>query len=136
VLRDFANVERWASPDTVVVLHDCLPVDEVSAARERTTSLWTGDVWKVVPVLRDYRPDLRLTVIGASPSGLVVVEGLDPANRVLVDDAGRIAEEFTGRGFAYFEERRDEVLGLIGQLEPTLDRLAGRPRREPAGVLQ
>jgi hypothetical protein len=136
VLRDFANVERCASPDTVVVLHDCLPVDEVSAARERTTSLWTGDVWKVVPVLRDYRPDLRLTIIGAAPSGLVIVEGLDPASRVLAEEAERIAEEFTGRGFAYFEERRDEVLGLVGELEPVLDRLVRGPRRERARVLQ
>jgi hypothetical protein len=136
VLRDFANVERNASERTVVVLHDCLPVDAVSAARERTTSLWTGDVWKVVPVLLDHRPDLRLTVIDAAPSGLVVVEGLDPANRVLADRAERIVEELTPKDFAYFEERRDEVVGLAGDVSSTLGRLARRPRRERAGVLQ
>jgi predicted O-methyltransferase YrrM len=136
VVRDFANVERFSSPGTVVVLHDCLPVDAVSAARERSTSLWTGDVWKVVPVLRRYRPDLRLTVIDAPPSGLVIVESLDPASTVLADNMERILDEFTDVGLARFEESRDEIRSLVADLGPTLERLGNRRREERAGVLR
>ena len=35
-LRDFSNVEALAGPGTVIVLHDCLPPDAGTAARERT----------------------------------------------------------------------------------------------------
>jgi len=128
VLRDFANLERWSTPGTVVVLHDCLPVDELSASRERTTSLWTGDVWKVVPVLRRFRPDLSLTIIDSSPSGLVVVEGLDAASTVLVDHADAIADEFTPLGFEHFEKSRPDTLALAADLEQFLTGLGERRR--------
>ncbi len=32
---------------------------------------WTGDVWKLIPILQRYRPDLQLTLFDAPPSGLV-----------------------------------------------------------------
>jgi hypothetical protein len=126
VLRDFANVERSAMPGTIVVLHDCLPRSAATAARERATRMWTGDVWKAVFVLLRYRPDLRLTVIDARPSGLVLVEGLDPRSRVIDDNAERIAAEFTDLGFGYWEEHKGEVLGLIEDLRSVLARLHSR----------
>jgi hypothetical protein len=128
VLRDFANLERWSTPDTVVVLHDCLPVDELSATRERTTSVWTGDVWKVVPVLRRFRPDLSLTIVDTSPSGLVIVEGLDASSTVLADNADAIIEEFTPLGFGHFEKSRKDTLKLAVDLEEFLVGLGERRR--------
>ncbi len=124
-VRDFANVERSSTPKTLVVLHDCLPIDDVTASRDRTTSLWTGDVWKTALVLLRYRPDLRLTVIDVPPSGLVVVEGLDPSSRVLEDHAEEIAAEYTGLGFEHWEEHKGGVLALVEDLESVLARLAG-----------
>ena len=50
-LRDFMNVEANSQPHTVVLLHDCLPIDEATSARERETVKWTGDVWKLVACL-------------------------------------------------------------------------------------
>jgi hypothetical protein len=128
VLRDFANVEACATPDTVVILHDCLPVDAVSAERERSTSLWTGDVWKVVPVLRRYRPDLHLTLVDAPPSGLVIVEGLDPTSTVLRENMARIVDEFTEADITVFDEHRGEILGIMQDPETVLARLAARRR--------
>jgi hypothetical protein len=124
VLRDLANVERRSTPATVVVLHDCLPVDARSAERDRSTSLWTGDVWKVVPVLLRHRPDLRLTVLDAPPSGLVIVEGLDASSRVLDENAASIVAEYTPMGFDAFERHRRDVEALIGEPEAVFERLA------------
>ena len=83
VLRDFVNVERHCHADSVVVLHDTLPVAAAAAARQRQTRYWCGDVWKMLPCLRRWRPDLRLLTIPTFPSGLTLVRGLDPGSRVL-----------------------------------------------------
>ena len=61
-LRDFINLERASHPDTTVLIHDCLPQSEEGAARERTTVLWSGDVWRLIVALREWRPDLDVAV--------------------------------------------------------------------------
>ena len=113
-LRDFANLERVCTEDSVVVLHDCLPSDTAVAARTWAKG-WTGDVWKLVICLRKYRPDLEITVVDVPESGLGIVRGLDPRSTVLND-------------------RRDEVLrellpldvdSLPGGLEGTLNPVPG-----------
>jgi hypothetical protein len=82
-LRDFVNVEKWCGEGSTVLLHDCLPATAVAARRERASTFWVGDVWKVLECLLDHRTDLRIAVVAAPPSGLVVVRGLDPASTVL-----------------------------------------------------
>ena len=77
-LRDVLNVERYATPGTVVLVHDCLPIDAVTSSRERTTVVWSGDVWKVVPCLRRYRPDLAIATVDVPPTGMAVITNLDP----------------------------------------------------------
>lgn len=93
-LRDFANAESWSAPEGTIVLHDCLPVFPLTASRERRTKFWVGDVWKVVPILRAYRPELRVKIVATAPSGLCVVRGLDPGSRVLRTRHDAIVEEY------------------------------------------
>ena len=47
-LRDFINVEKHCSPDSVVLIHDVYPIDPMSAARERASWLWSGDIWRLI----------------------------------------------------------------------------------------
>ena len=54
-------------------------------------------MWKLVPILRQYRPDLAITVLDAPPTGLVLVTGLDPSSRVLWDNYGRICAEYSSK---------------------------------------
>jgi hypothetical protein len=89
-LRDFLHVERHAARGSVVLFHDCLPLDRATSARERRTGFWSGDVWKLLPILREHRPDLDAFVIPAYPTGLGVVTRLDPSSTRL--DGGRLEE--------------------------------------------
>lgn len=93
-LRDFINVEAWASPGSVIVLHDCLPLFPLTASRERKTKFWVGDVWKVVEILRKHRPELSVKIVATAPSGLCVVRGLDPSSRVLRDRLDELVERY------------------------------------------
>jgi hypothetical protein len=84
-LRDFVNVERYAHWTGVVVFDDILPRDVEMAARDRQTRIWTGDVYKVLAVLAEHRPDLICVRVDTEPTGLLLVLGLDPDSRVLGD---------------------------------------------------
>ena len=77
-LEDFLNLERFCAPHGTVLFHDCLPLNELTAARHRQTRFWTGDVWRILPALARYRPDLSLAVVECAPSGLAIVRGLNP----------------------------------------------------------
>lgn len=101
VLKDFINIERYADDGTVVLIHDCLPVARLIAARNPATSLWCGDVWKAIPCLKRYRPDLNVGVIPTRPSGLGIVTGLDPKSTVLRDNLDSIISEYQDKRLDY-----------------------------------
>jgi len=131
-LRDFINLERACEPDSVILIHDCLPIDEVTSARERTTAVWTGDVWKLVLVLKRVRPDLRVVTSDVGPSGLGIVTNLDPASTALRDQLDELVIEYTSLGFDAIaaDKRRalnvaDDAWGVIrDQLLPPLQVVA------------
>lgn len=85
-LKDFINLERYARKDSVILIHDCLPIAPIVAERERCTGFWTGDVWRLIPCLKAFRPDLKIMTIPTKPSGLGVVTNLDAASTVLSDN--------------------------------------------------
>jgi len=109
-LRDFINVERHCGPRSVVLVHDCLPVDDVSAARERQAPFWTGDVWKTVAILKRWRPDLEIRTVATWPSGLAVITGLDPASRVLAEKYEEIVAQFMDRMPPLEKAAQEEIL--------------------------
>lgn len=92
-LRDFAHVERHCDPGATVLVHDCLPLDAVTSSRDRTTMVWSGDVWKVVACLRRHRPDLTVTTVDVAPTGLAVITGLDPSSTLLFERADELVAE-------------------------------------------
>lgn len=98
LLRDFIGTEKISNRDGMIMLHDCCPTSFVMAQRDRASEgrkAWTGDVWKLVPILRKYRPDLTLQTLDCLPTGLVLITGLDPGNRVLENTYQQILAEFS-----------------------------------------
>lgn len=112
-LRDFINVERHATATTIVAIHDCAPIDAVSSARVRRTAFWSGDVWKLVACLREYRPDLEVVTLAAAPTGLALVRGLDPEATMLAEHYDEVVRRYIDLG--YDDIAGDEVqrLGLV-----------------------
>ena len=105
LLRDFMNTEALCGRNSVITMHDVVPITPVAAERtwDRTlTGAWTGDVWKIVPILRRYRPDLELRVADCAPSGLAVVTNLDPGNTILAENYDRIVAEYRDLSLADF----------------------------------
>ena len=84
-LRDLIGVERVSGPGTVVVFDDVLPRRDEEADRDRASEYWTGDVFKLVGLLRRRRPDLACALVNTDPTGTLVVVGLNPASTTLTD---------------------------------------------------
>lgn len=100
-LRDFINAERWVSRESTIVLHDCLPVSRLAATRDRKTQFWTGDVWKTLEALIEYRPDLDIRTVPTPPSGLVIVQRLNPSSTVLQERFEEILVQYGDRELPY-----------------------------------
>lgn len=99
VLRDFINCEKSMKPESTIFLHDVCPYNYAQTTRDITymTELkkpWTGDVWKIIPILQKYRPDLNIDVFDAKTTGFGMVTNLDPNSRVLVNKFDEIMESF------------------------------------------
>ncbi len=94
-LRDFINVERFCHQRSIILLHDCLPSNLRMTSRFfRKGEDWTGDVWKLIPILKKYRPDVRVLLLDCPPTGLVCCTNLDPESVILSKSYYKIVDEF------------------------------------------
>ena len=93
-LRDFIHTERHSSAKTLIVFDDVLPRNRDEAARVRHTRAWTGDVYSIIPVLARYRPELTVMPVNTTPTGLLLVLGLDPQNQTLAERYDKILSEY------------------------------------------
>ncbi|QGZ96533.1 class I SAM-dependent methyltransferase [Terricaulis silvestris] len=114
-LRDFINLETHAAPHSLIVIDDVAPGDILWAERERQSQAWTGDVYRMIPILREYRPDLEIAVFDATildfDKGIAVIGNLDPGNIVLRDAYAEIEERIkTGQWTA---ETTDGIRELL-----------------------
>lgn len=101
VVRDLEHVERWAHPDTVVVIHDVLPGDVYEASQAFHEGRWTEDVWRIVPFLQEHRPDLACRLVAVTESGALIVTRLDPGHPGMAHLAADVNRVFPGDGTAY-----------------------------------
>jgi hypothetical protein len=112
-LRDVINAEAHADPGGAIVLHDTIPLDEVTQRRERCTQFYTGDVWRTVVCLKKYRPDLEVFTIATPPSGLTIVTGLDPRSRTLSRAYDGCVRECLAVPFAAIEANLEQALNIV-----------------------
>ena len=122
LLRDFANIEIVSKPNSVIIMHDCMPSDFNITCRHEGAELrkqsryaawWTGDVWKAIWAIKKYRPDLRVVAIDSPPTGLICVTNLNPTSRVLKDNYAEIV-----RDMAMLDDSDDTLQEYLTSLQP------------------
>lgn len=117
-LRDFINLEKYSDAGSIICIHDVYPLTAVTAARERSTAFWSGDVWKLALCLKEYRPDLTFSLLPCPPTGLGVVGQLDAHSSVLIDRYDEILEKYTDMPFEELAENKSEKLSLVDSHDP------------------
>ncbi|MEO1139772.1 MAG: class I SAM-dependent methyltransferase [Pseudomonadota bacterium] len=132
VLDDFIETEKLCHSGSMVLLHDLVPFSPATAEREwdpELTKGWSGDVWKMTLILREYRPDLTFDVLNPRPCGLGMITGLDPTNTILADNRAKIIDRFMDLTIEAFGPRE---LGKAMQLRDVDDALPGLREKEAA----
>lgn len=129
VLRDFMNLEPLMSPNGVILIHDCFPVDAASAERTTTPTarLWAGDVWKAIPCLKACRPDLRIHTLPVRPTGLAIVTGLNPHSTALGTHYERLVERYKALPFSFLCGRQETMLNEVATDWDTIEALLPEP---------
>ncbi len=125
-LHDFINAEKSMPADGIICLHDVVPVNYAMTTRdtsyyEKLRRPWTGDVWKLLVILREYRPDLDVSVVAATKTGLGCVTRLDKRNDLLREKYDEIVGRYGGVGLEDFGALR--YFGML-PLRDTSDYLA------------
>lgn len=111
-LRDFINIEKGCNPNSVILIHDCFPVDEISSSRNRETNFWSGDVWKIMGILKEFRPDLNAFTIPTAPTGMGVVTRLNPSSNVLANQYDNIVEKYLKLTFGEAQKNKEIFFSL------------------------
>jgi hypothetical protein len=97
----------------MILLHDTVPLDELTQRRTPEVHFSTGDVWKTILCLKHYRPDLDIFTIATQPTGLTVVTKLDPFSTVLTDAYDEAVLRFIDTPFATIEDRIATELNIV-----------------------
>jgi hypothetical protein len=63
VEKDIDNALKFLEQGGTIVMHDCLPPDEATAAVPRIQQQWTGDVYKAFLKFRSKRKDLEMFTV-------------------------------------------------------------------------
>jgi predicted O-methyltransferase YrrM len=112
-LKDFIYLERYARPGTVVAFHDIFPVTPITAERERKSIFWLGDTWKVVMILKEMRPELKIFTVPTFPSGLTLVTGLNPGATVLQQNLEQIIARWMNVQLSTYFSDIDQHLNVV-----------------------
>ena len=124
-LRDVFNVEHFSKPDSLVFIHDAVPLNEATATSSRHTAFWSGDVWKVIIALKECCQDLTIETLPCPPTGLAVVTNLNPERNLSATEIGQMVERFRTIPYQEIADDKARRLNITPDWRQTLERLAG-----------
>jgi len=100
------NLERLSTAQSTIAVHACFPHGRRTAQRERWLQFRSGDRWRLIVLVKKYRPDLSIHTIATPPSGPGVVRKLGACSRLIADNPGRVRAEFMALDYSYLEKDR------------------------------
>jgi Methyltransferase domain len=108
-LRDFIYLERFASRKSIIMLHDCMPLDRITSDRTRSTHFYSGDVWKLAMCLKTHRRELGVVMVRTAPSGLCLVGHLDSGSRTLAEHYDELVAQYVPMDFDDYQRHPEQM---------------------------
>ena len=86
-LRDFINLSKISSEKSLFLFHDAIPWSYRMSTRNNKAigrdEAWTGDIWKLVPILMDAGMKDNINLLTSAPTGLLAV--LNPGKKLIAE---------------------------------------------------
>ena len=86
-LKDFINLAKISSKSSLFLFHDVLPWSFEMATRDYNKiprgKAWTGDVWKLIPILIDVGLVNNMKLLSTAPSGILAI--LNPEKTIIYE---------------------------------------------------
>ena len=85
VLRDAIFSEKLCKKESIIMIMNTVPLaaSDIDRADISPSQHQTGDVFKIIPIYKKYRPDIKISTITDIDMGFTILENLDEANHVL-----------------------------------------------------
>ena len=128
-----ATSSRWrrsVTPGFVILMHDVYPIDLESAARGARPTCGRGTSGRPSSPSA-FRPDLQVTSLKVTPTGLGIVTALDPASTVLADRHEEIVDWMGNLDYSSTLDNKDSALNAVDADPRTVRRLLPAPFPEP-----
>jgi len=86
-LRDFINLSKISSEKSLFLFHDAIPWSYRMSTRNNKAlgrdEAWTGDIWKLVPILIDAGMKDNINLLTSAPTGLLAI--LNPGKKLIAE---------------------------------------------------
>lgn len=111
-LKDIENCLKFLNEKGIVIVHDCNPTNEFSAASDREIAKkagqkkWNGDVWKAILYLRSTRQDLEIFTLDCD-YGLGIIKKMPTKEKL-----DFLPEQIKKMSYQDLEKNRGKFLNL------------------------
>jgi tetratricopeptide (TPR) repeat protein len=101
----------YITPKTIICVKNTYPLDGITSSERKYTSFWTGNIWKLVPVLKEFFPSINIKTLKAFPAGVSIMNNFDAtAGKILRCNFPEIINYADSLHYDDFYYRQDEVL--------------------------
>ena len=102
VLRDVIFAEKLCSNKSIIMVENTAPAsqDDIDRADITAVAHQTGDVFKIIPIFKKYRPEMKVSTLIDVDKGITIFENLDESNHTLQYELVQAVEEVIDIPFA------------------------------------
>lgn len=85
VLRDVMFAEKLCYNKSVILIDNTAPTsqDDIDRADITASAHQTGDVFKLIPIFKKYRPEMKISTLIDVDRGVTIFENLDESSHIL-----------------------------------------------------
>lgn len=112
-LLDVLNCEKFSKPESIILIHDVVPLDALTAKQERQSFFWSGDVWKIIIAIKKFLPDLLIETFDCPPTGLAIARRLNPERHLPIAKIREIQEFMRGLAYEAYGAQKADNFNLV-----------------------
>ena len=109
VLRDVMFSEKLCKKESIIMFTNTVPLADGDVERDDlvASNHHTGDVFKIIPIFRKYRPSVKISTLTDVDKGITILENLDESDHTLQHEMLQAAGDVFDLTFAQRDTSTD-----------------------------